>query len=111
MKRLGWSFVLVSLCGVVSQASSPLNVVMIGKTITPSEKIVRFELPSPGQEAATTTVFNLQGERVAELTAESLGRFYWDGNDVNRQPVSSGLYVVQIRHHGSVWHGPILVNR
>ena len=34
-----------------------------------------------------------------------------NGKDVDQQDVPAGLYVVQIRHGGKVWHGPIVVKR
>jgi len=110
--KIPWLAVfLTALIAVVVLAAVPLNITMSANKITRSGDVVRFDLRNPGQEAAITHIFNLQGEQVAELSAQSLGRFSWDGSDTDRQPVESGLYVVQIRHHGEVWHGPILVNR
>jgi len=114
MKRLAPLAVAVFLtsgAALLAIAVSPLAVTMSDNKITPSGQPIRFDLADPGHEAAITHIFNLQGKEVAGLTALSLGRFSWDGTDVDRQPVESGLYVVQIRHHGEVWHGPVLVNR
>jgi hypothetical protein len=58
-----------------------------------------------------TNVFSLEGQRVAELSAQSMSHYTWDGNDVDEQPVPSGIYVIQVQHNGSVWHGPVFVNR
>jgi len=96
---------------IVALAETPLLITMSGNRITGNDEAIQFELANPGQEAALTHVFNLRGEEVAQLSASSLSHFVWDGKDVDEQPVESGVYVVQIRHAGEVWHGPILVNR
>ena len=84
---------------------------MSGKTITTSIPSIIFTVENPGQDIAKTRVFTMTGKEIAELSAQSRNRFFWDGQDVDNQPVESGLYVVQIRHGGQVWHGPVMVNR
>jgi hypothetical protein len=100
---------LLTIASFTGFAELPLNITMSGNRITGTGDNVYFDLANPGQEAAITHVFNLQGEEIAELSAESMGRFVWDGRDTDEQPVEAGLYVVQIRHGGEVWHGPVVV--
>ncbi len=86
-------------------------VMMSGKVITTSIPSVTFIVKNPGRDIAKTRVFTMSGEEVAELSAQSLDHFTWDGKDVDNQPVGSGIYVVQIHHGGAVWHSPVMVNR
>ena len=111
MKRPQLAFFLTFTISLNALAATPLQITMSGNKITGEGQSIQFELANPGQEAALTHVFNLQGEEIAQLSASSLNHFFWDGKDVDEQPVEAGMYVVQIRHGGDVWHGPVLVNR
>ena len=111
MRALLGSLGLAALAVTLLWAVSPLNITMTGKVITGASHPIIFTLDNPGSEAAITRVFTLQGQDVAELTAQSLSRFVWDGKDIDQQDVASGLYVVQIHHGQSVWHSPVFVNR
>jgi hypothetical protein len=111
MKRPHLTFFLTFAISITALAATPLQITMSINKITSEGQVVQFDLANPGQEAALTHVFNLQGEEVAQLSASSLNHFFWDGKDVDEQPVEAGMYVVQIRHGGEVWHGPVLVNR
>jgi hypothetical protein len=111
MKVLAYSLLMAATLALTAQAASPLSVTVSGGMITEDNPTVGFALANPGTEAAITNVFDLQGHRVAELSAQSLSHFTWDGNDVDDQPVDPGFYVVQIRHKGQVGHYPVIVNR
>jgi len=111
MKTLAYSVLVTALFALTVQAASPLSVTVSGGMISDDNPTVGFVLANPGTEAALTNVFDLQGHRVAELSAQSLSHFSWDGNDVDEQPVDPGFYVVQIRHEGQVGHYPVIVNR
>jgi len=111
MKPLVLAICLTAAAALVVSAAIPLDVTMSANKITAPGQVIGFNLPNPGHEAAITRIFTMQGQDVGELTAQSLSRFSWDGRDVDQQPVQSGMYVVQISHHGEVWHGPVLVNR
>jgi len=88
-----------------------LIVAMSGKMISTAIPSVTFTIQSPGHGIAKTRVFTMAGEEVAELSAESLSRFTWDGKDTDQQDVGSGFYVVQIQQNGSFWHSPVVVKR
>jgi hypothetical protein len=111
MRWIGVLSIVLSLAPVVSYGDSVPFVTMSGKAITPSAPMITFTIKSPQRDVAKTRVFTLSGNEVAELNAVSLNRFTWDGKDRDQQNVDPGLYVVQILHHGDVWHGPVLVNR
>src|SRR5580698_7838172 len=111
MKTLVLAVCLTAATALVVYAAIPLNVTMSTNKITAPGQEIGFDLANPGQEAATAHIFTLQGKEIGELTAQSLGHFSWDGRDVDQQPVEPGLYVVQIHHHGEVWHGPVFVNQ
>ena len=111
MKILRISLGLLATLSLTAQAAVPLNVTMSGSRITDADPTITLELPNAGTETPVTNVFSLEGIRVAELSAHSMSRYYWDGNDVDEQPVPAGIYVIQVQHHGSVWHGPVMVNR
>lgn len=110
MKSLPISILLLAFPSMTAQAAS-LNVIMSGNSITDASSVVTLELPNAGTEAPMTNVFSLEGQRVAELSAQSMNHYTWDGKDVDQEPVPDGFYVIQIQHHGSVWHGPVMVNR
>ena len=82
-----------------------------GKTITPLIHSITFTIKNPGRDAATTRVFAMTGEEVAELSAVSFNRFVWDGKNTDQEDVGAGFYVVQIQQNGAFWHGPVIVKR
>ncbi|MCB0589634.1 MAG: T9SS type A sorting domain-containing protein, partial [Phaeodactylibacter sp.] len=65
-----------------------------------NETVIRFFLPGTGP--ATLEVFNMQGQRVTVLCAETLDRGYhtlhWDGTAFNGEVLGSGIYLVRLRN-------------
>ena len=61
--------------------------------------MIRFALPQPSQ--VELTIYNLLGQPVAVLVqgASAAGTFSvrWDGRDQAGRPVTSGVYLYQLR--------------
>jgi hypothetical protein len=111
MKRIACLGLLLGI--VVGRAYSEgiPPVTMSAKMITPLVPSISFTISNPGHDIARTRVFTMTGQEIAELSAESVSKFTWDGKDVDEQDVDPGLYVVQIEHNGAFWHGPVIVQR
>ena len=106
-----WSFPILLIAAAL-YAATPLDVSATGQAITGANRSVTFTLGTRQlMPTATTRVFTMQGVQVAELSAQSLSRFSWDGKDVDEQDVANGFYVVQIEQNGAFWHGPVVVKR
>jgi len=91
MRIVRISLWLVAALSLTVQAAVPLNVIMKSNRITSADPIVTLELPNAGTETPLTNVFSLEGKRVAELSAKSMSRYYWDGKDVDQEPVPAGI--------------------
>ena len=107
-----WMLLLLTaaVSGAAFGDSSPV-VLMSGNVITTSIPAITFTLRNDDRHIARTRVYTMSGQEVAELSAQSVNRFTWDGKDVDEQPVEPGLYVVQIHQGDAFWHSRVIVNR
>ena len=62
--------------------------------------LIRYQNTTPGT-AGTVRIFDLDGKPVRQLTANALmgasGHWAWDGLSETKQPLPSGIYIVQVQ--------------
>ena len=90
-----------------------LAVQMSGRILTPNgdgiNDSVGFTVPESASGLPRAEVYNLRGQRIAELPLVSPTQLRWDGHDATGRPVESGVYLVQISEDSSLWSGVVAV--
>lgn len=74
---------------------------------------IRFGLPQNGE--VRLTIYNILGERVAELANGTLPAgqytYTWDGRNHNGRPVASGMYFYRLESEGKIFQKKMLLVR
>jgi hypothetical protein len=88
------------------KSSAPMQFALIGNHPNPFNPSTTIEFTIPSAGAVNLTIYNTAGQKVRELVAgsQTAGKHsaVWNGRDENGKPVSSGVYIAQLKMEGKV---------
>lgn len=94
----------ISYTGI--QQSTPLQFALIGNYPNPFNPSTTIEFIIPRVGSASLVIYNTAGQKVRELVSgtQTAGKHsvVWNGRDENGKPVSSGVYIAQLKNEGKV---------
>lgn len=86
--------------------SAPVQFALIGNHPNPFNPSTTIEFTIPAAGAVNLTIYNTAGQKVRELVSgsQAAGKHsaVWNGRDESGKPVSSGVYIAQLKMEGKV---------